>query len=540
MIMSVLVLSSASTIADYSPVSGTSLNISDGTTGVNYLSLSTGTSSTGSMIGGQVSAGPSTGDGTFVYSSSANSATNFGSNQSANASRGTWYRSTTGGITDIESRTSLNSISSATNTGTSQEATLSDTSVGTSRASTSSYVYPGSSTSRLASSSADLLGGSSYGSISTSSSASGGSYASVSSSNSDSAGNGEVSGLYTGTGNGTGGNGYFGLNLSKYTSSSWTSGSVGSSTSDYVTGLATTTMGQSGGTTSGSFTTTYSNNLSIDASAVLLTKRNYNSDGSSNAYGVAVDSANIVHLGTTSYDTSDNLLGYGTGFSLDTIANSTQTTGKLVLDSTQGMNANNGGITNAGAISGVTTLSVSGDIISGGSVAALTVNSTGNTNVGGNLTVTGNTTQNGNQTVNGTSTFNNDLNVTNGVASFQNGASVSGGNLNMNNNKITNVAAGVVGTDAVNVNQLNATNQSLNNVSQVAYSGIASVSAIAGIPGLQGDKRFNLGLGYGNYHGQNAMAVGSNVKIMENLTAKASIGVLSADVTTSVGVGLQF
>ena len=36
------------------------------------------------------------------------------------------------------------------------------------------------------------------------------------------------------------------------------------------------------------------------------------------------------------------------------------------------------------------------------------------------------------------------------------------------------------------------------------------------------------------------MAVGSNVRLMENLTAKASIGVLSTDVTTSVGVGLQF
>ena len=382
----------------------------------------------------------------------------------------------------------------------------------------------------------------------------------------------------------------FGLNLGQYTTSSWMNGYVGSITSDPTTGgdIANTFIGQSGGTISGSMTTSYVNELRINESQVSLTKQVYNPDGSSNAYGVSVDSSNTVHLGSASYNTSDNFVGYGTGFAVDSTANSTQTTGKLVLDSTQGLDANNGGITNAGAISGVTslqatgdisttstasigglltsngidnnnsgmanagavsgvtTLSASGDITSGGSVTALTVNSTGNTSVGGNLTVAGNTTQNGNQTVNGTSTFNgastfnNGLTVANGVASFQNGASVSGGNLNMNNNRITNVAAGVAGTDAVNVNQLNWTNQNINNVSQVAYSGIASVSAIAGIPGLQGNKRYNLGLGYGNYHGQNAMAVGSNVRLMENLTAKASIGVLSTDVTTSVGVGLQF
>ena len=224
-----------------------------------------------------------------------------------------------------------------------------------------------------------------------------------------------------------------------------------------------------------------------------------------------------------------------------TMSNSgTNMSGQLILDSTAGMNAN------GGSISGVNTLTATGNITTTASVNALTLNSSGDTNVGGNLSVSGNTALTGNLTVAGTTTFSstptfsNGLTVTSGVASFQSGASVAGGNLNMNNNRVTNVGAGVSGTDAVNMNQLNGVSQQLNNVSQKAYAGTANVAAIAGIPALQSDKHFNLGIGYGNYQGENAFALGGNVRLSENIVAKASFGISNADVTSSVGVGIAF
>jgi hypothetical protein len=242
MIMSVLVFFLAPTFINAAPVTGTSLYINDETTGVNSLSLSTLSDSTSSMIGGFVSEGPSTGDGEYTYSISSNSAINYGSNQSANASRGTLYRSTTGGITDLSSRTYLGSTSTATSTGTSQEATLTDTSVGTSNASTSSNASSGSSYFTGGSSTSDLVGGSSIANISAYSSTDS---ASINSSSlqSDSAGNSVGSGIST---NANLDNvSTFGLNLGQYTTSSWMNGYVGSITSDPTTGgdIANTYIG---------------------------------------------------------------------------------------------------------------------------------------------------------------------------------------------------------------------------------------------------------------------------------------------------------
>ena len=77
-----------------------------------------------------------------------------------------------------------------------------------------------------------------------------------------------------------------------------------------------------------------------------------------------------------------------------------------------------------------------------------------------------------------------------------------------NERRITNVAPGVYATDAVNVSQLN-------DVSRVAYSGIAMSMAMAAtyMPNLDGGEKA-LGIGVGNYKGYSAL--GLNFKALNN------------------------
>ena len=71
--------------------------------------------------------------------------------------------------------------------------------------------------------------------------------------------------------------------------------------------------------------------------------------------------------------------------------------------------------------------------------------------------------------------------------------------------RITNVAPGVAGTDAVNVNQLNAVSDLAQRLSKRAYNGIAVSMAMQGnAPYLPG--KWTMGVGYGYYGGQNAAA----------------------------------
>ncbi|AIY41105.1 Type IV fimbrial biogenesis protein PilY1 [Collimonas arenae] len=77
-----------------------------------------------------------------------------------------------------------------------------------------------------------------------------------------------------------------------------------------------------------------------------------------------------------------------------------------------------------------------------------------------------------------------------------------------NERRITNVAAGVNPTDAVNVSQLNNVQNQLGNVQRIAYSGIAMSMAMSGavMPTLEaGDK--GVGVGLGSYRGYGALAL---------------------------------
>jgi autotransporter adhesin len=104
--------------------------------------------------------------------------------------------------------------------------------------------------------------------------------------------------------------------------------------------------------------------------------------------------------------------------------------------------------------------------------------------------------------------------------------------------KVTGVADGVADYDAVNMRQY----RKLEDRIDTAYSGIASVAAIAAIPPPVPGKDFSLGLGYGNFESQNAVAVGGKALVgkEKNTTLTAGVGFCGSTTTISAGVGWSF
>ena len=93
--------------------------------------------------------------------------------------------------------------------------------------------------------------------------------------------------------------------------------------------------------------------------------------------------------------------------------------------------------------------------------------------------------------------------------------------------RVTGVADGAAKFDAVNYGQLKG-----------AYGGIASVAAMANIPTPQAGKTFSLGIGYGNFEGENAFAFGGAARIDEYWSVQASVG--HSDDNSSFGAGVGF
>ena len=92
---------------------------------------------------------------------------------------------------------------------------------------------------------------------------------------------------------------------------------------------------------------------------------------------------------------------------------------------------------------------------------------------------------------------------------------------------VTGVADGTRKFDAVNFGQL-----------KDAYSGIASVAAMANIPAPAPGKSYSLGLGFGNFEGENAFALGGAARLTENVSIQASVG--HSDDNNTVGAGVGF
>ena len=94
---------------------------------------------------------------------------------------------------------------------------------------------------------------------------------------------------------------------------------------------------------------------------------------------------------------------------------------------------------------------------------------------------------------------------------------------------VTGVSDGVNPFDAVNVRQL-----------QAVSTGVASIAAMSNIPGLDATKKFSIGIGYGNFQGNSAMAVGVNGRLAPSVSAKASVGFPLSYGNASAGVGLAY
>jgi hypothetical protein len=108
--------------------------------------------------------------------------------------------------------------------------------------------------------------------------------------------------------------------------------------------------------------------------------------------------------------------------------------------------------------------------------------------------------------------------------------------------RVMGVANGVDKYDAVNMGQFRREVARLDDRIDDAYSGIASVAALAAIPPPVAGKNFSLGVGYGNFKSQNAVAVGGKALVGYNkdLTLSAGVGLCGDTTTLSAGLGWSF
>jgi hypothetical protein len=99
--------------------------------------------------------------------------------------------------------------------------------------------------------------------------------------------------------------------------------------------------------------------------------------------------------------------------------------------------------------------------------------------------------------------------------------------------RVTGVADGKGPTDAVNVSQLES-------LAKKAYSGIASVAALAGIPDPIEGKNVSFGVGYGHYSGEQAVAFGARANIAKLVRVTAGMGFSRGKTAASTGIGISW
>lgn len=95
--------------------------------------------------------------------------------------------------------------------------------------------------------------------------------------------------------------------------------------------------------------------------------------------------------------------------------------------------------------------------------------------------------------------------------------------------QVTGVADGRSDFDAVNYRQL-----------RTANAGVASVSAMANIPAPTMGKRFAVGVGYGNFKNEGAVAIGATAAVTENIAVKTSFGRSNDSNVVGAGVGFSW
>lgn len=124
-----------------------------------------------------------------------------------------------------------------------------------------------------------------------------------------------------------------------------------------------------------------------------------------------------------------------------------------------------------------------------------------------------------------------------------NTATLSGTNLDFSaGGTLTNVTTinGTAVSSLATTTQINALDSRIDRVSEKAYSGIASVAALAAIPGPAEGKRFSVGVGVGHYEGESAFAVGANASVTPNLNVKVGVGHSSGNTTANAGASFSW
>ena len=110
--------------------------------------------------------------------------------------------------------------------------------------------------------------------------------------------------------------------------------------------------------------------------------------------------------------------------------------------------------------------------------------------------------------------------------------------------RITNVAPGINGTDAVNMNQLGTVSSGLSDrITRLDHTmsyGIAGATALAEIPALQPEKKFTLGVGIGSFNGYQSLAIGGGLRVNQGLQLKAGASISGGSSTFGAGMAYSW
>lgn len=110
-----------------------------------------------------------------------------------------------------------------------------------------------------------------------------------------------------------------------------------------------------------------------------------------------------------------------------------------------------------------------------------------------------------------------------------------------NNGEITiSLKNGNLGNNNEEISQIKDDIKSIDKKSDLALSGVSNAVAMANLPNVSGDRKFNLAASYGYYGGSHAVAVGfSGINDKQNFTYKLS-GAVNSKGNLAFGVGTGF
>jgi hypothetical protein len=266
--------------------------------------------------------------------------------------------------------------------------------------------------------------------------------------------------------------------------------------------------------------------------------------------------------GTNNIEAANNNIGVTTENSVNTIGNSTSTnvmtgatntiTGETTISSEDGSHVVSVTNSNIHLSGGYTGITITGNTESeaSNSIVMVADNDNSNTNARSRFAM---------DSTSVSLLVNTDTGESHGIEISQTSTVISGGTnsttLTLDDNgatfadtatsgpaRVMGVAEGVNDYDAVNVRQFKREISRLDGRIDKSYAGIASVAALSAIPAPVAGKNVSVGMGYGNFSNQNAVAFGAKALVGEqrDITLSAGIGYCDSSATISAGLGWSF